>query len=120
MGIGSLSPVVSDDIHVSCSILSYQIPCWVCVALCPTPCKQGLRRSGLPGSQSKYAVYLLGLGPQCPEACVLGSAPVTFQAPVSALGLDKTRATMSRSEELSRLATGPVSLTCRCLPLLRH
>lgn len=35
-------------------------------------------------------MYLLDLGPECPEACVLAIVPVLSQVPVSALGLIKT------------------------------
>lgn len=113
--IGNLSLALSVDIQVSCSSLSYQISRWACVVLCPTPCKQDRTGQGLPGYPGhihrRYTVSLLGLGRVFQRLC-------SWFCSSHISGACECLAPVHRSEALSRLAVGLVSLTCGCLLLL--
>lgn len=103
-------------------VFSYQISRWACVVLCPTPCKQDCTGQGLPGypgqTHCKLHCVLARSGPRvfqrlCPWFC---SSHISGAC--EGLAFVKTQAPVHRSEALSHLAVGLVSLTYGCLLLL--
>lgn len=114
-----MSLALSVDIQVSCSSLFYQISRWAHVVLCPTPCKQDRTGQGFPGYlghiHRRYTVSLLGLGRMFQRLCSCSSH---ISGACECLAFVKTQAPVHRSEALSRLAVGRVSLTCGCFLLL--
>lgn len=116
-----MSLALSGDIQVSCSSLSYQISRWARVVLCPTPCKQDCTGQApwLPRAHPSQAHSVPARsGPRvfqklCPWFC---SSHISGAC--EGLAFVKTQAPVHRSEALSHLAVGLVSLAYGCLLLL--